>query len=277
MRMRVIVTGSGTSTGVPPIGCEAPVCLSGDPRNKRLRSGLYFQELGGQSSPHAPGEHPLAFIVDCSPDYRQQALTHKINRIDGVLLTHSHFDHVAGLDDLRIYNFRQKHALPLYGPAWTLDDVRRRCDYFFNPPQEGGGVASFDLRPVDPAVPFVFLDRLAVEPVPVKHGIADVFGYRFGDFAHITDASEIPASSLERLRGCRVLILNALRSRPHSTHLSLDEAVEVARDLAPEQTYFVHMNHELDHEETNAKLPRGMALAYDGLAFEIEAREATAE
>lgn len=256
---RATVTGSGTSTGVPPIGCTDPVCLSTDPKNKRLRSGLLLRE-------DAPIDRAKAFVVDCGPDYRQQALTHRIDRLDGVLLTHAHFDHIAGIDDLRLYNFRQKHDLPMYGADATLADIRRRFDYIFDPPTEGGGVASLDLRPVDG--PFEFLG-MRIVPIPVLHGRTPILGYRFGDFAYVTDAKTIPAASMDLLRGARALILNALRPAPHSTHLSLDEAVDIAREIAAERTWFVHMTHHLEHHATNANLPQGMELAWDGLQFDF--------
>lgn len=258
--MMATVLGSGTSTGVPPIACDHPTCLSDDPRNKRLRAGLLLRE------PNADTRQARQFIVDCGPDFRQQALTHRIDRLDGILITHSHFDHIGGLDDVRIYNFRQKHSLPVYGNCATLDDLRLRYHYFFNPVQTGGGVASLDLIPVE--TPFEFLGQRIV-PISVQHGIVDILGYRFGDFVFVTDANHIPPESMDLIRGCRVLILNALRPEKHSTHFSLDEAVDIARQIGAEQTWFVHMTHLLEHNETNARLPKNIQLAYDGLAFEF--------
>lgn len=270
------IMGSGTSTGVPPIACDHPTCLSTDPKNRRLRAGLLLREAG------APPRQARGLIVDCGPDFRQQALTHDIRRLDGILVTHAHFDHVGGIDDVRIFNFHQKHALPLYANAETLRDIRTRYYYIFDPPQRGGGVASLDLIEVDG--PFEFLAQRIV-PIPVKHGILDVLGYRFGDFVYVTDANVISPESMDLMRGCRILVLNALRPQPHSTHFSLDEAVDVAREIAAERTWFVHMTHLLEHNETNARLPKGMELAYDGLAFEVmpeytdrgEGREARGE
>jgi len=237
------------------------VCLSDDPKNKRLRAGLWLREADVEP------RRARGIIVDCGPDYRQQALTHRINRLDGILITHSHFDHVAGLDDLRIYNFRQAQALPMRAQEAVLDDIRKRMDYIFNPIQAGGGVASFEMESIDG--PFEFLGQRVV-PIPVKHGILDILGYRFGDFGFVTDASHIPPESMELLRGVRVLILNALRHKPHSTHFNLSEAVEVAQQIGAEQTWFVHVTHYLEHHATNAILPPGIALAYDGLEFEFQ-------
>jgi phosphoribosyl 1,2-cyclic phosphate phosphodiesterase len=263
MRVQVTITGSGTSTGVPPIGWDPPEDFAREPRNWRLRSGLLVREMDRDT------REARALCVDCGPDFRQQALTHDIRRLDGVLLTHAHFDHVAGMDDLRIYNFRQGHDLPLYGTRETLEDIRVRFSYCFVPQTQGGGVASFDLREVDG--PFDFLG-LRIVPIPAKHGSLDIIGYRFGDFVYMTDASAIPPDSLRLMEDCRVLVLNALRPAPHSTHFCLDEAVEVARSLGAGQTYFVHMTHHLEHNATNAILPAGMQLAWDGLAFEIHPR-----
>jgi phosphoribosyl 1,2-cyclic phosphate phosphodiesterase len=261
MKMIATILGSGTSMGVPPIGCEEAACLSDDPKNKRLRAGLWLREAGPEPA------RARGLIVDCGPDYRQQALTHRIHRLNGLLITHAHFDHVSGLDDLRIYNFRQGQPLPMRARPDVLTDVRKRMDYIFDPPQLGGGVASFDMQPIEG--PFEFLG-MRILPVPVKHGILDILGFRFGDFGFVTDASAIPPESMEMLKGVRVLILNALRHKPHSTHFSLDEAVAAAREIGAERTWFVHMTHHLEHHATNALLPKGIELAYEGLQFEFQ-------
>ncbi len=257
--MIATLLGTGTSTGVPPIGCKDPIAFSPDPKNRRLRAGLLLRE-----GPDVPIEKAKALIVDCGPDFRQQALTHHIDRLDGVLLTHAHFDHISGIDDLRIYNFRQGHDLPMYGLPETLDDIRRRFDYIFIPQTQGGGVASLDLRPVDG--PFEFLG-MRIVPIPAKHGYLDILGYRFGDFSYVTDANYLSPESMDLLRGSRTLVLNMLRHEKHSTHYSVGEAIEVAQEIAAEQTYFVHMTHYLEHNETNALLPNGMQLGWDGLEF----------
>lgn len=260
--MEVVVLGSGTSTGVPPIGFKDPTFPFDDPKNNRLRAGLLLREPG------KPFSDAQSILIDCGPDFRQQALKHKIDRLDAVLLTHAHFDHIGGLDDLRLYNFHQKHALPLYGQPHTLEDVQRRYSYVFDPPTEGGGVASFDLHAVERNA-FMVQD-LEIMPLPVFHGSQKILGFRFGDFSFITDASRIEPETMERIAGSKTLILNALRPMPHSTHFSLDEAVEVATQVGAERTYFTHMTHLLEHHATNAKLPRGIELSYDGLTFEVE-------
>jgi phosphoribosyl 1,2-cyclic phosphate phosphodiesterase len=261
MKMIATVLGSGTSMGVPPIGCDEAACLSDDPKNKRLRAGLWLREAVPEPA------RARGLIVDCGPDYRQQALTHRIHRLNGLLITHAHFDHVSGLDDLRIYNFRQGQPLPMRARPDVLTDIRKRMDYIFDPPQLGGGVASFDMQPLEG--PFEFLG-MRILPIPVKHGILDILGFRFGDFGFVTDASAIPPESMAMLKGVRVLILNALRHKPHSTHFSLDEAVAAARKIGAERTWFVHMTHHLEHHATNALLPKGIELAFDGLQFEFQ-------
>lgn len=260
-RLAATIMGSGTSTGCPPIAWDPPEEFRRDPRNYRMRAGLLLRE---DHPPAAAGGRAL--IVDCGPDFYQQALKHAIKRLDGMLLTHTHYDHVGGMDDLRLYNFRQGHDLPVYGPKHALDDLRERYHYFFNPPQIGGGVASLDLRPVGTDEPFEFLGQRIV-PLPVKHGLLDVMGFRLGDFAFVTDASEIDRETAERIRGCRTLVLNALRHRPHSTHLSLVDAVEFARSVGANRTLLVHMTHHLEHHGTNAVLPDGIELAWDGCTF----------
>lgn len=207
--------------------------------------------------------------MDGGADCREQLLAARAGRIDAVLLTHGHADHTAGLDDLRMFNFKQRQPLPLHGNRETLEDIRKRFDYCFRDDvQEGGGLPQFLPRQVDG--PFTCCG-LSVIPVPVLHGRLQVLGFRIGDFAYVTDASSIPAASFGLLAGVRTLVLNALRHRPHATHFSVAEAVEAARRIGAEQTWFTHMTHDLDHEATNAALPPNMQLAHDGLEFDIEA------
>jgi len=261
--MIATIMGSGTSTGCPPIGWDPTPEFAAEPKNWRTRAGLLLRD-----SPEVTDGRRRDLIVDCGPDFYHQALRHRIHRLDGMLLTHSHNDHIGGIDDLRIFNFRQRHSLPVFGQPAALEDVRRRFDYIFgDKPTEGGGVASLDLTPIDG--PFDFLG-LRIRPLVVWHGSLEVLGFRFGDFVFVTDAKTIPPESLDAMQGCRTLVLNALRPKPHSTHLSLDEAVEVARGIGAERTWFIHMTHYLEHRSTNARLPAGMELAYDGLEFDFE-------
>ncbi len=240
--------------GVPTITCDCDVCRSPDPRNRRLRASVLLTE--GDSK----------ILIDCTTDFRAQALQHNIHDIDALVLTHGHADHVGGIDESRIFSMVHKKPLPVYAPPYVCEDLKLRLNYCFNPPQKGGGVPDLRLIPIEGPFqvgPFPFI------PIPVKHGKVDVFGFRIRDFGYVTDASYIPPESLEALEGCRVLILNALRHRPHPTHLSLSEAVEIVLGLQPDQAYFTHMCHDLEHEDTNAQLPPGMALAYDGLRFVV--------
>ena len=261
-RLVATIMGSGTSTGCPPIGWDPPEEFAREPRNYRTRAGLLLREPA--SAPEATRQ---ALLVDCGPDFYQQALRHRIHRLDGMLLTHAHYDHIGGIDDLRIFNFRQKCALPVFGRERDFADLRARFSYIFGERlQEGGGVAQLDLRPIDG--PFDFIG-MRVRPLEVFHGLLPILAFRFGDFAFVTDASRIEPTSMDEIRGCRVLVLNALRPKPHPTHFSLDEAVDVAREIGAEQTYFVHMTHLLEHNATNALLPKGMQLAHDGLEFEF--------
>jgi phosphoribosyl 1,2-cyclic phosphate phosphodiesterase len=257
----VRVLGSGTSTGVPVIGCNCPVCASPDPHDKRLRSSVAIQ---------AAGKHVL---IDCSTDFRQQMLRDPLPRIDALLLTHSHSDHVGGIDELRVYNYLQQGPIPVYGDRHCLGEIEKRFGYVFNPRQLGGGVPRLDLCPFEPGRPFVAAG-LEFLPVPVMHGILPIVGYRLGPFAYVTDCSAIPPESEEMLRGLDTLILSALRPEPHPTHFSLDQSLEVARRLAPRRVFFTHMADRLLHEETNRRLPDWAKLLHDGQIIEVAGTEA---
>jgi phosphoribosyl 1,2-cyclic phosphate phosphodiesterase len=252
--MKVTFLGTGTSTGVPVIGCRCRVCTSGDPRNRRLRPSILL-EFGDR-----------VVLVDSSSDFRQQALLHRIDRLDAVLYTHGHADHVMGLDDLRIYNFRQKSDLPVYGSEGTLRDLKRTFWYAFTETQEGGGKPRLDLRAVDG--PFD-LFGLRLEPIPLWHGDLEVLGYKVGRFAYCTDCNRIPAPSLSALRDLDILVMDALRPTPHPTHFSLPETLSLLSELRPKVAYLVHMSHDIEHAETEATLPVSVHLAYDGLALEL--------
>ncbi len=253
--MRVTVLGSGTSAGVPTLGCRCEICRSPDPRNKRMRASAYIETAERR------------ILIDCGPDFRTQALANGVEDVDEVLLTHSHADHVGGLDDLRSFNMVHKHPITVHGNADTLGDVRERFSYCFRPPQQvGGGLPDLRLSLVAPGKP-VDLGIGAV-PVPVFHGTLPILGWRLGDFAYLTDVSRLPEEAFPLLEGVRTLVSSALRHRPHPTHMSLDEAVALARRIGAERTWFIHMCHDLDHETTNAALPSDIQLAHDGLVFE---------
>jgi phosphoribosyl 1,2-cyclic phosphate phosphodiesterase len=252
--MKLTFLGTGTSTGVPVIACSCRVCTSKDPRNRRLRPSILLEWEGRK------------VLVDSSTDFRQQALQHGIDRLDAVLYTHCHADHVMGLDDLRIYNFRQRADLPVYGSPGTLEDLRRTFWYAFSETQEGGGKPQLDLRAVEG--PFE-LFGVRVEPVPLWHGSLSVSGYKIGGFAYCTDCNRIPESSMRALSFLEVLVMDALRPTPHPTHFSLSESLAVLADLRPRRSFLIHMGHDLDHEETERDLPSWVRLAYDGLVLEI--------
>ena len=254
---RVLVLGSGTSQGVPVIGCECGTCRSTDPRDRRLRASVLVQIADGPS-----------VLIDTTTDLRAQALAYNVKRVDAILYTHSHADHVMGLDDVRRFNVLQKAAIPCYGDARTLQDLRRIYSYIFDTDApRGGGIPQVVLTEI--AGEFC-IGRATVVPIPLLHGSRRILGYRIGSFAYMTDCSAIPDESWPLLVGVRTLILDALRDRPHPTHLSLEEAVRVTERLSPSRAYFTHMCHDLPHEATCARLPAGVELAYDGLSFEID-------
>ena len=254
---RVTFVGTGTSHPVPMIGCRCVVCRSADPRDQRLRPSVFIDVEGG------PG-----LLVDTSTDLRQQALTYGVTRVTAVLFTHSHADHVMGLDELRRFNALQRGSIPVYADAATGNELARIFAYAFAPPAVlGGGVPELDLRTIDG--PFV-VAGVPVVPVPIMHGPQPILGFRVGRFAYLTDCSAIPEPSYALLGGLEVLVLDALRHRPHPTHFSVAEAVAVATRIGARATYFTHICHDLPHAETCAALPAGMALAHDGQVVALE-------
>jgi phosphoribosyl 1,2-cyclic phosphate phosphodiesterase len=251
---QMVLLGTGTSVGVPMIGCGCPVCTSDDPRNKRTRCALVLGLPQGN------------LLVDTPPDLRTQLLREKIGVIHATLFTHEHVDHLYGLDDLRLFPHYTGQRMPIYCEPVVEERIRRSFDYCF--------AAEVQEYPAG-ALPRLVFERIGTEPfwvlgqrvIPIRlqHGRLQVLGFRFGNVAYCTDVSEIPDESWPLLAGLDVLILDALRRRPHPTHLSLDEAVEAAGRIAARRTYFTHMSHELEHAATNAELPLGMELAYDGM------------
>jgi phosphoribosyl 1,2-cyclic phosphate phosphodiesterase len=261
--LRITLLGTGTSHGVPMIGCACAVCRSSDPRDQRSRPSILIEPAPAPVA--SPVADVRAILVDTSTDLRMQALTYGVDRVDAILFTHSHADHVMGLDDVRRFNVVQKQTLPCYGDAGTLADIRRIFSYVFDPPeQRGGGLPQVALFPVGGAFS---LGGVEIVPVPILHGTRPILGYRVGSFAYLTDCSAIPETSWSLLSGVRTLVLDALRDRPHPTHFSVSEALEVVSRLRPEQTYFTHICHDLPHAATTARLPPGVELAYDGLVL----------
>jgi phosphoribosyl 1,2-cyclic phosphate phosphodiesterase len=244
--------GTGTSQGVPVIACSCAVCKSGDARDNRLRSSLLVEAEDGWTA-----------VIDTGPDFRQQMLREGTRRLDAVLFTHHHKDHIAGLDDVRAFNFSQGRPMEIYGSAATLQALRHEFSYAFAE-EKYPGVPNLLLNELIHE-PFELAGRPII-PIPVMHHRMPVLGFRFGDFAYITDANFIPDSSMKLLEGLDVLVLNALRKEPHISHFTLQQALDLVKVLQPKQAYFTHISHLLgQHEEIETSLPGGVALAYDGL------------
>jgi len=254
---RVTFLGTGTSHGVPMIGCTCATCRSTDPRDQRLRPSIYLEVIGGGR-----------LLVDSSTDLRQQALSSKITRVDAVLYTHAHADHVLGLDELRRFNMIQGATIPCYADAPTWEALKRTFFYVFDDlARHGGGVPQLEPREIDG--PFEAAG-VRVQPIPLLHGQLPVLGFRFGAFAYLTDCSAIPDGSWPLLDGVDTLVIDALRDKPHPTHFTVGEALEAVARIAPRRAYFTHMCHDLPHAATCARLPRGVELAYDGLTLDVD-------
>ncbi len=248
--LTITILGSGTSHAIPMIACDCRVCTSQDPHDKRSRPSITI----------AYDETTL--LIDTGPELRLQCLANDVRRVDAVLYTHHHIDHMAGLDDLRRFNWVQDQVLPCYGDAETLERLRTMFAYVFeHDPEYPSAKPQLTLGAVDG--PFKIGGR-TVTPIPLLHGMLPVLGFRVGNAAYCTDVSEIPPDSWPLLEGLDVLILDALRKTPHATHFNLEQAVDHARRIGAKRTYFTHIAHELAHEETNRALPDDMALAYDG-------------
>ena len=238
------------------IGCDCETCRSADPRDKRWRASIYVETDDGQ-----------ALLVDAGPDIRAQSLAFDVRRVDAIVFTHGHADHIMGLDDVRRFNAIHQRPMACYGDASTLNDLRRTFFYVFDPSTpRGGGIPQLELFQI--VGPFC-IGRQEIVPVPIFHGQRQILGLRIGPFAYLTDCSRIPEESWPLLDGLELLVLDALREKPHPTHFSLSEAVDVTRRIAPRRACFTHMCHNLRHAETCAKLPAGMELAYDGLVVDI--------
>ncbi len=254
--MRVVFLGTGTSHGVPMIACDCAVCTSIDPRDKRTRTSIAV-DLGDG----------VTVLVDTTPDLRAQALREGLRRVDAILYTHGHADHLFGLDDVRRYTAMSGHPMPIYARADTLAEIRMRFGYALGGGKpDGGGLPRLSLWTIGGR--FCVASQEIV-PVPIMHGRREILGFRIGSVGYLTDCSGIPDSSLALLEQLDVLVLDALRRRPHPTHFSLDQAVEMAGRIGARQTYFTHIAHDLGHADTCRTLPSGMALAYDGLSIEL--------
>lgn len=253
--MKVKFLGTGTSQGVPVIGCNCPVCTSLDFRDQRFRSSIHI-ELNG-----------VSLVVDTGPDFRIQMLRAGIKKLDAILFTHEHKDHTAGLDDIRPFNFLQQKDMPIFGRAHVLEQIKREFAYIFSG-NKYPGVPKISTIEIDDS-PFQ-IEGIQIIPIPVMHYKLPVLGFRIGDFSYITDANFIPEESIELIRGTEILVLNALQRDAHISHFTLDEAVVIARRIGAKQTYFTHISHMLGlHAQTVDELPEGIALAYDGLTVTL--------
>lgn len=251
--MKITFLGTGTSHGVPRIGCSCAVCTSSDHHNKRFRSSLLVEEGN------------TALVIDTGPEFRLQALRAHIRHIDAVLYTHNHADHVNGLDDLRV--FCETEPLPVYGPPQLLRDISQRFSYAVGKNPWHGALVQLLLRPMPHEG--IRIGPLAILPVPLVHGCRQVYGYRMGPFAYLTDCKEIPNESYSLITDIDVLVLDALRYSRHPTHMSVDEAVIVAQRIGARTTYFTHLDHEVDHQQLERYLPDDMHPAYDELTLQI--------
>ena len=256
MRAILTVLGSGTSMGVPTIGCDCAVCRSLDPRDRRTRPSVMIAYNG---------RHVL---IDTTPDFREQALREKITHLDAVLYTHTHADHILGIDDLRPLTYRHKpRKLPLYATPRNCEFLRNMFRYIFEAEYKFGGLPLVELQPIEGAVE---LFGARFEPLTVIHGETPILGFRFGSAAYLTDHSEVPAETLEKLQDLDILFLDALRYKPHPTHSTVGQSLKIVAEVKPKRTFFTHICHDLPHEATNAALPPGVQLAFDGMKLEFE-------
>jgi phosphoribosyl 1,2-cyclic phosphate phosphodiesterase len=256
--VKLTFLGTGTSFGVPQVGCDCAVCQSDDPRDKRTRVGATVESNDG------------CILIDTPPELRLQLIANKVGRVDAVLFTHDHADHTHGLDDVRTFAMPGT-GLPMYGPAEAVASIGRKFEYVFDPtrPLPGTSKPEGSLHPVEPGVTTTIAGH-RVTPVEVPHGRIRVFGYRIGDLGYVTDAKELPAAATEILRGVKVLVLNALFRKVHPTHLSISEAVETAQRIGAERTFLTHLTHRITHAELEAELPNGIKPAFDGLQVTVE-------
>jgi len=256
MKATLTVLGSGTSMGVPTLGCDCAVCHSSDPHDKRTRPSVMI-EYGGK-----------VVLIDTTPDFYMQAIRERITHVDAVFYTHSHADHILGIDDLRPLSYRLKpEKLPLYARPDAAAFLRKMFTYIFDADYKFGSLPQLELKPIDGPVE-VFGVRF--EPVILIHGETQIYGYRFGSAAYLTDHSEIPESSLDRLEGLDILFLDALRHKPHPTHSTVQNSLHIVERVKPKRAFFTHICHDLAHEATNATLPRNVRLSFDGMKLEFE-------
>ncbi len=255
--MQVYFLGTGTSQGIPVIGSNHPVCQSTDLKDKRLRVSVWVQWEGN------------SVVIDCGPDFRQQMLTSQCPKLDAILFTHEHADHTAGLDDIRPFFFRQKGDIPIYGHVRVLDNLKKRFDYIFETENKypgAPGVQTFEVKNNEE----LLIGEMVIMPVNVNHGNLQVFGYRIEDFVYLTDVKSVDDVEIEKLKGVKVLVVNALREESHHSHFSLQDAIDFIHLVQPERAYLTHISHMMGfHEEVQKKLPTNVFLAYDNLKITL--------
>lgn len=256
MKATLTVLGSGTSVGVPTIGCDCAVCNSTDPHDRRTRPSILIEYSG------------RAILIDTTPDFREQAIRERIRRLDAVLYTHTHVDHLLGIDDLRPLSYQHRPGkLPLYARPDAAAFIRNMFGYIFAPAYKFGGLPQLELMEISGPVE---LFGATFEPVPVIHGETEILGFRFGSAAYLTDHSQIPESSMARLKDLDILFLDALRHQPHPTHSTVENSLRIVETLKPQRAFFTHICHDLPHQATNASLPNNVRLSYDGMKLDFE-------
>jgi phosphoribosyl 1,2-cyclic phosphate phosphodiesterase len=253
--VKITFLGTGTSQGVPVIACECQTCTSDDPRDKRLRTSLMLQTAD------------VTLVFDAGPDFRQQMLREHVSRLDAIILTHEHKDHIAGMDDVRAFNYKSQDAIDIYAEENVQETVKREFKYVFE--NKYPGIPKMRLNPI---TQFGFdIKGLKIIPIRVRHKELDIYGFRIGVFAYITDADYIPESSIEKLIGVKYLVINALRKQKHSSHFSLSEAIDNIRKISPKRSFITHISHQMGrYIEVSPELPPEVMLAYDGLTFNID-------
>lgn len=254
---KLFFLGTGTSSGVPVLGCNCETCISDDPKDKRFRTSAYIIT-----------EQGTRILIDVSPDFRLQALKHKINRLDGALITHTHNDHIGGLDELRQLNFLMKRNIDIYGNALALQEIQSHFSYIFRETQEGGGKPQLSLHLIEAQQEF-WIKEQKILPIEVFHGKIAILGFRMDGLTYITDASFLPPATLKTLNPTKILVINALRFKEHPTHFTLEQALAMIRQIQPRTAYLVHMTHDIKHAEAEKMLPDNVHLAYDNLEVEF--------
>ncbi len=253
--MKVTFLGTGTSQGIPVIACDCQVCTSKNTKDKRLRVSVLIEVDG------------IRLVIDCGPDFRYQMLRAKVKHLDAILVTHEHKDHIAGLDDVRAFNYKQQQDMEVYAQKRVLDSLKREFYYAFSD-FKYPGVPLINLHEID-HVPFT-VAGIQVYPIQIMHYKLPILGFRIGDFTYITDAKTVSEQEKEKIKGSKILIVNALQREKHISHFTLEEAINFAQEIGAEETYFTHISHRLGrHDDINRELPEGMALAYDGLILEV--------